>query len=275
MLMFQVSQVFEQRQLLSRCLFSMVAMVIVLGCRPQEPAPEGFTTQPNSDANSFTQLSPEHSGIDILIEWDKPAKYDRIFYSQNTGGGVCVGDIDQDGLPNIYLTRPSIGNRLYRNLGNCRFEDITSRAGIEDAEFWGTGASFVDINNDGLLDIYACGYGMPNRLYINQGNTRFREMAKPYGLDYNGANVMIAFSDYDCDGDLDGYLVTAGFPQALTKNFESNSLATNPTCSMSFVNSGNCFTYQVIVRNRSRRDSTTICFVMTVPTGQGIIGSRT
>ncbi len=226
--MSQVSQVFEQRQLLPRCLFLMVTMVIVLGCRPQEPAPEGFTTQPNSDANSFTQLSPEHSGINFVIEWDKPAKYDRIFYSQNTGGGVCVGDIDQDGLPDIYLTRPSKGNRLYRNLGNCRFEDITSQAGIEDADFWGTGASFVDINNDGLLDIYACGYGMPNRLYINQGNTRFREMAKLYGLDYNGASVMMAFSDYDCDGDLDGYLVTAGLPPGPDQKFRVKFVGNKP-----------------------------------------------
>ena len=110
----------------------------------------------NVDGKLFTSLSAEQTGIGFQITWDKPAAYDRIFYSQNTGGGVSVGDYDNDGLPDIYLTSPSGGNRLYRNLGELRFEDATQAAGLHDPAFWGTGATFVDIDNDGNLDLDAC-----------------------------------------------------------------------------------------------------------------------
>ena len=112
----------------------------------------------------FRRLGPDETGIDFTIEWDKPAKYDRIFYSQNTGGGVTIGDYDGDGMPDVNLTRPSNGNRLYRNLGNLKFQDVTESAGLADADFWSGGASFVDVDNDGDLDLYACGYACANRL---------------------------------------------------------------------------------------------------------------
>lgn len=200
-------------------------LTLAVGCRQQESS---APPPPVANNNSFTQLSPEYTGIDFVIEWDKPAEFDRVFYSQNTGGGACVGDVDDDGLPDIYLTRPSKGNRLFRNLGDCRFEDITERAGIDDEDYWGTGASFVDINNDGHLDIYVCGYGMPNRLYVNQGQGRFEERAQEYGLDYDGASVMMAFADYDLDGDLDGYLVTAGLPPGPDQKFRVKFIDDKP-----------------------------------------------
>jgi hypothetical protein len=166
------------------------------------PAPSGATL--------FERLAPRDTGIDFTITWDKPPEHDRIFYGQNTGGGVAIGDHDGDGLGDIYLTSPSGGNRLYRNLGGLRFEDVSEKAGVLDRGIWGTGASFVDLDQDGDLDLYACSYDSPNRLYVNRGDGTFEEKAKAFGLDYKGASVMMAFADYDLDGDLDGYLLTAG-----------------------------------------------------------------
>ncbi|MFO1511799.1 MAG: VCBS repeat-containing protein [Verrucomicrobiota bacterium] len=132
-------------------------------------------------------------------------------------GGICTADFDNDGLTDFYVTSPVGGNRLYHNLGDFRFEDVTESAGLLDTNFWGTGATFVDINNDGRLDIYACGYRRPNRLFINQGpgsdgRVHFVEKAHEYGLDFNGASMTMAFGDFDRDGDLDAYLATTALP---------------------------------------------------------------
>ncbi len=85
---------------------------------------------------------------------------------------ICTGDFDNDGLTDFYVTSPLGGNRLYRNRGDFRFDDVTVSAGVLETNFWGTGATFVDINNDGWLDIYACGYRVPNRLYITRDPDR-------------------------------------------------------------------------------------------------------
>jgi hypothetical protein len=175
--------------------------------------------QPSSDGKMFTTLTPEHTGIDFIIRWDKPAEFDRLFYSQNTGGGVSIGDYDADGWPDVYLTRPSGGNRLFRNLGDMKFADVTAQSGLEDDSYWGTGASFVDIDNDGDLDLYVCAYDAPNRLYLNQGDGTFRQRNGAFGLDFHGASVMMGFADYDRDGDLDGYLVTAGLAPGPQQQF--------------------------------------------------------
>ena len=140
----------------------------------EESASEQFHTLSATNGSKptgplFSTLTADHTRLNFTIEWDKPAAYDRVFYSQNTGGGVCVGDVDGDGKPDVYLTRPSGGNRLYRNLGDLKFEDITAKSGLADEKFWGTGASFVDIDNDGDLDLYACQYMGENRLYHKSG----------------------------------------------------------------------------------------------------------
>lgn len=178
----------------------------------RQPAPDGST-------KLFSPLSVEETGVDFITQWDKPAAYDRVFYSQNTGGGVTIGDYDQDGLPDLFFSRPSGGGRLYRNQGKFRFQDVTEAAGLRDDEYWNTGASFVDIDNDGDLDLYLCAYGSPNRLYLNDGQGKFQFRVDGYGLNFNGASVMMAFSDYDRDGDLDGYLVTAGLPPGPNQQF--------------------------------------------------------
>lgn len=129
------------------------------------------------------------------------------------GGGVGLGDINNDGLVDIFFCGNQVSNRLYLNKGNFQFEDITERAGLLSEGVWTTGVSFVDINADGWLDIYICKSGPPgdyrryNELYINNGDLSFTEQAKIYGLDFTGLSVHAAFFDYDHDGDLDCYLL--------------------------------------------------------------------
>ena len=110
-------------------------------------------------------------------------------------------------MQDIFLSRQKDGGRLYRNLGGFQFYDATEEAGILSDGMWSTGVSFIDINNDGWLDLYVCGFDCPNKLYINDKGT-FIESAKEYGLDYKGASVSMSFSDFDRDGDIDAYLLT-------------------------------------------------------------------
>ena len=159
----------------------------------------------------FERLDAERTGVAFAHQWTPPAeKYETELDNAAVAGGVAIGDYDGDGLPDLFLTRPSGGNRLYRNLGDFRFEDVTERAGIRPAApgSWGGGATFVDIDDDGDLDLYVCGYDHPNRLYVNRGDGTFDERAAELGLDFSGSSVMMAFADYDLDGDLDAYLLT-------------------------------------------------------------------
>lgn len=129
-----------------------------------------------------------------------------------TGSGVALADYDGDGLIDIYLTGSDVANKLYRNLGNLNFEDVTDAAGVDgrikDVVVWSSGASFADIDNDGDLDLYVCNMASPNLLYINQGDGTFVEDTYLRGASYNGASKQANFCDYDQDGDLDFYLVT-------------------------------------------------------------------
>ncbi|WP_197528033.1 FG-GAP-like repeat-containing protein [Posidoniimonas polymericola] len=124
-----------------------------------------------------------------------------------------MADYDGDGLVDVFLPRSTDGGRLYRNLGAFRFQDVTVEAGIlTTGDLWTTGATFVDIDNDGDLDLYVCGFDCPNALYINDGAGRFTEDAAGYGLAYSGSSAMAAFEDYDRDGDLDLFLLTNHIP---------------------------------------------------------------
>lgn len=134
----------------------------------------------------------------------------RNFYN---GGGVALGDINNDGWIDIYFTGNLVDNKLFLNKGNWEFEDITEKAGVACSEVWSSGANFVDINGDGLLDLYVCKAGKPgglnrhNELFINQGDLSFKEVSNAYGLDIEGLSIQSAFFDYDRDGDLDCYLL--------------------------------------------------------------------
>jgi len=138
----------------------------------------------------------------------------RNFYN---GGGVGIGDINNDGLPDIFFCGNQQSNKLYLNKGNFQFEDITEKAGVGSDGVWSTGVTFADVNGDGLLDIYVCRSGdrksknRSNQLFINNGNLGFTEKAKEYGLDNTGLCTHAVFFDYDHDGDLDCYLLNNSF----------------------------------------------------------------
>ncbi|MDQ6481864.1 VCBS repeat-containing protein [Dyadobacter sp. LHD-138] len=136
----------------------------------------------------------------------------RNFYN---GGGVAIGDINNDNLPDIYLIANQGENKLFLNKGNFKFEDITGKAGVAGTKSWSTGATFADVNGDGLLDLYVCNAGRSderaNELFINKGNGTFAEKAKEYGLDDQGYSTHAAFFDFDRDGDLDMFLLNNSF----------------------------------------------------------------
>ncbi|MES2647407.1 MAG: VCBS repeat-containing protein, partial [Bacteroidota bacterium] len=163
----------------------------------------------------FTLLSPKQTGVDFSnnLTWTEefnPYTYRNFF----NGGGVAIGDINNDGLPDIFFCSNQHSNKLYLNKGELRFEDITEKAGIQSRDVWSTGVTMADVNGDGLLDIYVCKSGdnkgekRDNELFINNGNLTFKEQAKTYGLDSRGLSTHAVFFDYDKDGDLDCYLLS-------------------------------------------------------------------
>jgi hypothetical protein len=163
----------------------------------------------------FVQLPPEATGVRTENRYADPKMRKELyqeFETSSIGTGVAIGDYDGDGLPDIFVVSKTESCRLFRNLGNWKFEDVTEKAGVGDkgaaALIWKQGATFVDVNNDGLLDIYVCRFNAPNLLYINQGDGTFKEMAHAYGLDVKDSSVMAAFCDYDRDGWLDVYIAT-------------------------------------------------------------------
>ena len=135
----------------------------------------------------------------------------RNFYN---GGGVATGDLNNDGLPDVFFTANQGSNKLYLNKGNLSFEDISAHAGFTDKKQWSTGVVMVDINSDGWLDIYVCNAGnmlepelRRNQLFINNHDLTFTDSAKQYGLDNDGYSTQASFFDYDMDGDLDCFIV--------------------------------------------------------------------
>jgi len=150
------------------------------------------------------------------LDYDKQLKIKFNIYTYRNfynGGGVALGDVNNDDLIDIFMTSNMGSNVLYLNKGNFEFEDISKTAGIEGKGKWSTGVSFADVNGDGWTDIYICNSGnlegddRRNELYLNNGNLTFSEEAKEYGLDDTGYSTHGVFFDYDKDGDLDMYLL--------------------------------------------------------------------
>nr|HAD51530.1 hypothetical protein [Algoriphagus sp.] len=166
----------------------------------------------------FEQISPEESGITFSNDLSFDKKF-NIFTYRNyyNGGGVALGDINNDGLLDIYFTGNLADNKLYLNKGNFQFEDITEKAGVKGNRAWSTGVAMADVNGDGYLDIYVCNSGdisgdnKQNELFINQGDGTFLEMAEQYGLADQGFSTHAVFFDYDRDGDLDVYLLNNSY----------------------------------------------------------------
>ena len=160
-------------------------------------------------------MAPRETGVVTENPYDDPKMWGALYSENETGSigsGVAIGDYDGDGRPDIFVVGKTGSCRLFRNLGNWKFEDVTEKAGVGDkgdaALVWKQGATFVDVNNNGLLDIYVCRFGAPNLLYMNQGDGTFREEAAARGLAIKDACVMAAFCDYDRDGWLDVFVQT-------------------------------------------------------------------
>jgi hypothetical protein len=162
----------------------------------------------------FTALTPEETGITFVnvnteTETDNILAYE-YFYN---GGGVAIGDINNDGMQDLFFTSNQGENKLYLNKGGLVFEDVTQHAGVTGKSGWKTGAAMVDINADGLLDIYVCRSGnqhelfRSNSFYINQGDLKFRDEGDLLGLDDNSYSTQSAFLDFDRDGDLDVFIL--------------------------------------------------------------------
>mgnify|MGYP001545626786 FL=1 len=134
----------------------------------------------------------------------------RNFYN---GGGVAIGDLNNDGLADVVLTSNMGDNKIYLNKGDFKFDDVTAKSGLRQDSMWSTGVTLVDINNDGWLDIYICNSGhmtngnRRNKLYINNHDMTFTESAHKYGLDISGYTTQVSFFDYDGDGDLDCFMI--------------------------------------------------------------------
>jgi hypothetical protein len=188
-------------------------------CRRSPPEPPLFeAVSPEASGITFANTLPEDSAVNIV----------NYLYYYN-GGGVAAGDIDGDGLVDLYFTSNLGSNRLYRNLGNFKFEDVTARAGVGDSVGWKSGVTMADVNGDGRLDIYVSGVdylGMKGRnvLYINNGDGTFTDRAEEYGLGFSGYSTQAAFFDYDGDGDLDMYLLNSStFPELRARKSPSRT----------------------------------------------------
>ena len=196
---------------LNRLIIVLLLSIMVYSC---ELDTQKTSSNDYKEESLFTLLDPEYTGINFINEI-KNQKNFNIFKYRNfyNGGGVAIGDINNDNLPDIYLTSNMGENKLYLNKGNFKFEDITITAGVAGDKPWSTGVVMVDINQDGLLDIYVSNAGNmegdnhDNELYINNGDLTFSEQAKIYNLAETGFSTHATFFDYDKDGDLDAYIL--------------------------------------------------------------------
>ena len=191
-----------------RSITTACALVVIAGV----PAMTGCGGEEDSRA-LFELLRPEATGVTFVNELPEDPEFNIINYlNYYNGGGVAVGDVDNDGLPDLYFTSNLGPNRLYLNKGDYRFEDITERAGVAGGGGWTTGATIADVNGDGHVDIYVSAVSHltmrgHNILYINNGDASFTDMTDAYGLGHTGYSTQAAFFDYDLDGDLDMYLL--------------------------------------------------------------------
>jgi hypothetical protein len=183
---------------------SLFSLLLLVKCSPKE-----------SEEKIFAALDRSHTGIDFSNNLTENDSLNYFTYNYiYLGGGIASGDINNDGLIDLFFTGNQVSNKLYLNKGNLKFEDITEKAGIGGDSRWYNGATMADVNGDGFLDIYCSVSGKfgpkQNQLYINNGDGTFTEKAKEYGLDDVGESIQATFFDYDKDGDLD--LFVANYP---------------------------------------------------------------
>ena len=203
--------------------FYLIFLCLVIGCQ-EAPPTTLFSNLPSKKTSITFKNTLGESEVFNVLNYG-------YFYN---GGGVAIGDINNDGLPDIYFTGNMKASHLYLNKGNWEFEEIAQNAGVDAPGLWNTGVTMADINNDGWLDIYVCrsaaklSVRRKNLLFINNRNNTFSEMANEYGIDDTGYATQATFFDYDRDGDLDMYLLNhsvqeyAGFSRFL-KSYKNKS----------------------------------------------------
>jgi hypothetical protein len=200
----------------------------------------------------FTQVSHKRTGIKFRNTIKETENFNHLHYSYlYNGGGVAIGDVNNDGLADIYFAGNLASSRLYLNKGNFRFEDITESAGVSARETWNNGVNMVDVNGDGFLDIYLCSStdGRPefrkNLLFINNGDLTFSEKAAAYGIDDPAYSTHSAFFDYDKDGDLDLFSLNHSVDSYAMFNERSAGYKNEPSAKYGhklFRNDGDSFT---------------------------------
>lgn len=232
-----------------------VFLIILSSCNKKPEKTEQPSMIQNADESFngdpvFKLLPGEQTGI--LFNNNIHETFERNFYSWEyfyNGGGVAIGDINNDGLADIYFTGNEVEDKLYLNKGDMKFEDISKNAGIIKME-WRTGVSMMDFNNDGWLDIYVCRSGwlekelQRNLLYINNGDLTFTERAREFGVDDFGQSVQVAYLDYDRDGDMDLYIMNhpSEFHLTLSVRIEKAKYPGPAETDRLYRNDGNKFT---------------------------------
>lgn len=201
-----------------KCGFYLLMLLALLACKDDKDS-----------ALLFDSVPSNRSGVDFANNLKFSQEFNiytyRNFYN---GGGVAIGDINNDGLLDIYFTSNQEKNRLYLNRGNFQFEDITSKAGVGGNKAWSTGVSMADVNGDGWLDIYVCNSGdvkgdnKENELFINNGNLTFSEQAAKYGIADKGFTTHAVFFDFDRDNDLDLYVLNNSYQAIGSFNLRKN-----------------------------------------------------
>lgn len=211
-----IKQGFMCQQVLQVWLMSF--LVLISGCQNDSSKQTSTTVSNQPTQTRFRILDSSITNVNFINQViDQPSFNILTYRNFYNGGGIAIGDVNNDGLSDLYFTANQLPNRLFINRGNLKFEDVTDQAGVAGTQAWSTGTVMADINGDGFLDIYVCnsgdvsGDGKENELFINNGDGTFSEEAAKYGLDNMGYSTQASFFDYDRDGDLDCYLLNNSF----------------------------------------------------------------
>lgn len=215
------------QSLIKRGILLLLGCILVHSCGKENPSLRKNKSVSEIDQPLFTSLPPEETGLLFVNEIPESKIMNSMIYEYYyNGGGVAIGDIDNDGLEDVYLVANLKENRLYKNKGNLQFEDITEKAQVKGSFGWSTGVTMADINADGWLDIYVCKSGKgkaenrENELYINNKDGTFSEAAAQYGLNFAGYSTQALFFDFDLDNDLDIFLLNHNIQPVYTNNPE-------------------------------------------------------